>query len=80
MMYKLEKIKDGNQIVYRPFVESITTINVSLPNLKLCRPKPTIAIGSQILEVGDMELFAKALLMVCRDARCIEEVTKETHD
>ena len=75
MTYKLEKIKDGNQIIYRPFVESIATINISLPNLEVCRPKPIIAIGCNTLSVDDMELFAKALLMVCRDARNIEEAT-----
>lgn len=74
MTYKLEKIKDGNQIVFRPFIESITTINVSLPNPAVCRPKPLIAIGSQILSIDDMEMFAKAILIACRDARCVEEI------
>lgn len=75
LTYKLEKIKDGNQIVYRPFVESIATINIALPNLEVCRPKPIITIGSQILSIDDMELFAKTILIACKDARNIEWAT-----
>ena len=77
MTYNLVKFKDGNQIIYRVFEESITTINISLPNMDVCRPKPLIGIGSQILSIEDMENYAKAILTACQDARNIEWATEK---
>jgi hypothetical protein len=68
MKHIFTKVEDGNTILYRPFLTSISTINVSKPNPAVCRDETMISIGSQILNIADMKHFAESILKVCKEA------------